>query len=239
MPSFTWFDFLIVAAVLMVSYSVLRILHTVLSRWGGNRSWVRMLKQIIYSIKKIYEIIAVLILGAVFVFINPPLHGLMLLIACVFGFSHVRNYVSGRLALLENELTIGKRLKIGDSRGVIVKRGIMGLQLRTASGLRFVGYTQLFQQGYDLVSAEEVGGFYVFEMKPKVKTKNSNHLEWLTDALFAAPYIDPKRLPELAYTDETEQQIEAKILLRENNNLNELVQLVKEWGYDCTTKIDD
>lgn len=239
MPSFIWFEFFIVAAVLMVSYSILRILHTVLIRWGGNQGWVRMLKQIIYSIKKIYEIIAVLILGAVFVFINPPLHGLMLLIACIFGYSHVGNYVSGRLALLENELTIGKRLKIGDAKGVIVKRGIMGLQLRTATGLRFVGYTQLFQEGYDLVSAEEIGGFYVFEMKPTPKTNKGNHLEWLTDALFAAPYIDPKRLPELAYINESQQQIEAKILLRENNNLSELVQLVKEWGYDCTTKIDD
>jgi len=239
MLSFTWFNFFVVAAVLAVSYSLMRIIYSFLKNWRIGNFWVNILEKGIYSILKIYEIIAVLILCTVFVFINLPLHGLMLFITVLFSFSHIRNYVSGRLALLENELTIGKRLKIGQSKGVIVKRGMMGLQLRTATGLRFVAYTKLFSEGYDLVAVEEIGGFYVFQIQPKKDSPKVNHLEALSDAFLTAPYIDPKRLPVLNYSANNHQEIEARILLREDNHLNELVELIQEWGYNCSTKIDD
>ncbi len=237
MPSFSWFNFLVVAAVLVISYSLMRLIHTFLIKKTTNNIWIEKLSQAIYIILKIYEIITGLILSAVFVFINPPLHGLMLLVTIIFGFSHIHNYVSGRLAMLESELTIGKRLKIGDAKGVIVKMSNTGLQLRTATGLRFVNYSRLFKEGYDLVAVEEVGGFYLFQIKPTSKVSKNNHLLWLQDAFLTTPYIDPQRLPELSI-DENTHLIEARILLREDNDLNELVELVKEWGYDCSTKID-
>ena len=238
-PTFTWFNLLIATLVLMFIYFVMRLLHEFLNRLAKRNFWLNGFKKGLYLLFNLYEIIVILILCSIFLFINPVLHGLILLALILFSFSHIRNYISGRLALLDENLSIGKRLNIGSAKGVIVKMGYLGLQLRTATGLRFVSYRQLFEEGYSLVAVEEIGGFYLFEIEATNIKSKVNHLEWLIDAFLMTPYIDPNRHPELTYTNSQKNILKARILIREDSNLDDFVQLIQGWGYKCLVKIEE
>ena len=99
-----------------------------------------------------------------------------------------------------------------------------------------MSYTKLFSEGYNLVAVEEIGGFYQFELLPDNKNSSSNHIQRLSDEFLMTPYIDPSRQPELIFTDNETQTMEARILIREDSNLDDLIQLINEWGYQCTVK---
>ena len=236
LPVFSWLNFLGATIILLLAYLLMRLVHELLSRQMKKNEWLIGLKKGLYSLLKVYEIIVFLILGSVFIFINPILHGSILLAIVLFSFSHIKNYVSGKLASLDDNLSVGKRLDIGAAKGVIVKMGQLGIQLRTSTGIRFVSYTQLFSEGYNLVAVEEIGGFYQFELLPEDKNSSSNHIQRLMDAFLMTPYIDPSRQPELIFTDNTTNTMEARILIREDSNLDDFIQLINELGYQCNVK---
>ena len=238
-PSFTWINLFMAALVLLLFYGLLKLISSILSRQKLKEDWLHQLRDGIQSLLKIYEVIVILILSSVFIFINPVIHGLILGAVVLFSLSHIRNFVSGRLAQTDENLSIGERIRIGDAKGVIVKMGHLGLQLRTATGLRFVNYTKLFSEGYNLIALEEVGGFYEFEIKPAQVGTKVNHVQQLLDAFLMTPYIDPNRQPELLYTDNESKTLEARILIREDSHLDDLVQLIHSWGYHCQVKVEE
>jgi len=238
LPVFSWLNFLGATILLLLVYLLMELIHELLNRQLKKSDWLIGLKKGLYILLSLYEIIVFLILGSVFIFINPILHGAILLAIVIFSFSHIRNYVSGKLASLDDNLSVGKRLNIGTAKGVIIKMAQLGIQLRTSTGIRFVSYTQLFSEGYNLVSVEEIGGFYQFELLPEDKNSSSNHIQKLTDSFLMTPYIDPSRQPELIYTDNFSKTMEARILIREDSNLDDFMQLINEWGYQCKVKED-
>lgn len=238
LPVFSWLNFLAATIILLLTYLLMQLIHELLSRQVQKNEWLAGLKKGLYRLLRLYEIIVFLILGSVFIFINPILHGSLLLAVVVFSFSHIRNYVSGKLASLDDNLSVGKRLNIGTAKGVIIKMGHLGIELRTSTGIRFVNYTNLFSEGYSLVAVEEIGGFYQFELLPKDKKSSSNHIQKLMDAFLMTPYIDPSRQPELIYTDSATTTMEARILIREDSNLDDFIQLINAWGYQCKVKED-
>ena len=236
LPVFSWLNFLGATIILLLAYLLMELVHELLSRQLKKNEWLIGLKKGLYTLLRVYEIIVFLILGSVFIFINPVLHGAILLAVVLFSFSHIKNYVSGKIASLDDNLSVGKRLDIGTAKGVIVKMGQLGIQLRTSTGIRFVSYANLFSEGYNLVAVEEIGGFYQFELLPKDKKSSSNHIQRLTDEFLMTPYIDPSRQPELIFTDNATQTMEARILIREDSNLDDLIQLINGWGYQCKVK---
>ena len=168
-----------------VIYLAIRLVYEFLKRQTGKPVFLYYLQQGLFRLIQLYEIIVFLILGSILIFINPVLHGVILLAIVVFGFSHIRNYVSGRLVLLDDNLSVGKRLKVGQIKGVIVKLGLFDIQIRTALGISFVNYVRLFQEGYSLIDVEEIGGFYEFELKPVANSTQKNHIQHLKDAFFS------------------------------------------------------
>ena len=236
LPVFSWLNFLGATIILLLAYLLMELVHELLSRQLKKNEWLIGLKKGLYTLLRVYEIIVFLILGSVLIFINPILHGSILLAVVLFSFSHIKNYVSGKIASLDDNLSVGKRLDIGSAKGVIVKMAQLGIQLRTSTGIRFVSYTKLFSEGYNLVAVEEIGGFYQFELLPDNKNSSSNHIQRLSDEFLMTPYIDPSRQPELIFTDNETQTMEARILIREDSNLDDLIQLINEWGYQCTVK---
>jgi hypothetical protein len=236
LPVFSWLNFLGATIILLLVYLLMRLTDEFLSRQLKNNRWLTGIEKGLYKLLKVYEIIVFLILGSVFIFINPLFHGVILLAVVLFSFSHIKNYVSGNLASLDGNLSVGKRLDIGSAKGVIVKMGQLGIQLRTSTGIRFVSYTNLFSEGYNLVAVEEIGGFYQFELLPKDKNSSSNHIQRLMDEFLMTPYIDPSRQPELIHTNHLTGTMEARILIREDSNLDDFIHLINDWGYQCKVK---
>ena len=168
--------------------------------------------------------------------INPVFHGLLLALLIFAGFSPIRNYVTGQIVQSNPNIVVGKRIKVEKLKGMISGIGRLNLQLQTREGLHYINYTKLLSEGYTLISGDEVGGLYQLEIRPLQTDTKIDQIEHLMDQLATAPYLDWNHKPELRRSTKEPDQINARLLVREESHLHELAALIGEWGYECKVK---
>ncbi len=230
---FTWTNLLFAAFVLLAIYFGIRFLEQIIQRSSFSQSLKINWKKYWRQIWLVYELVALIILTGVFVFINPVFHGLFLLVFLVGGFSYIRSYVSGRILLFDNDIVEGVELKTNNLKGIIAKLYRGRLHLQTEEGMHHLNYYQLIENGYTLIPGEKIGGFYYLQLAPKEETSNMENLKLrLIDLFVTTPYIDWNHKPELLIENEA-AVLNAKILLKEDHHLPELLALIKEWGFSC------
>ncbi|WP_116127050.1 hypothetical protein [Lewinella sp. IMCC34183] len=232
LPHFTWIDLFLAAAILYGIYALLSLLRDRLQltrRTQGIRAGAY---NVIAPFLLYYEPITVLLLAAVFVFINPLLHGVILLLLVAAGFSRLRDYLSGRIVLAVPLVSVGKRMKTERYTGVISRVTRFGLYLQTGEGLHFVNYSSLLTQGYSLITGKDIGGYYQLHLRPA--DGKADALRDLADRLTTTPYLDRSFRPELSYAEYGSSGISARLSVREEKHLTELLALLDEWGYPAT-----
>lgn len=228
---FNWIDLGIAALFLLLIYFLLQFIQRIISRAGFLRNLRFTIQDGIHQLLLLYEPLVGIILIGIFAFINPMLHGSLLILLVLLGFKQLRNYVSGRVIQINNSLSNGKKVRVGDHQGVISAVGRQGIELQTDEGLHFIPFLHLQEKGYTIISGQEIGGFYQLELVPKEeKEAPSAHQERLMNLLAATPYLDIQFKPELSAKGKT---IQARILLKEENHLNALLPLIEEWGYQA------
>lgn len=232
-PQFTWGEWLTFGLVLLAVYIILIFIAELLQRSSILGQWQSPLEQVLQRILLIYEPLVVLLLGGVFVLINPVLHGLIIGTLFIGTFAHIRNYICGILVQFDNDIKEGNRLKTHATSGIIAHTNRIGLKLRTNKGLHFINYSKLLEEGYMLLSGEEVGGFYALKITPLENEDKINHSTRLLDLLTTAPYLDRRHKPELLPPLATNDPINVRIMVKEERHLYDLVTLIKEWGYQC------
>jgi hypothetical protein len=227
---FSWFD-LVVAAVLL--YGIYALLYLAKERLERSKRVVGVRAtayRIIAPFLLLYQPLTVLILATIFVFINPLVHGLLLLIVATAGFSRIRDYLSGRVILFNPLVTVGKRLRTSTATGVISRISRIGLYLQTAEGLHFINYTTLLTEGYSLITGKNIGGYYQLILTPP--PERDHPMRDLLNRLTTTPYLDRSFRPELSPAKGGESdRIHARISVREEQHLSELLGLIGEWGY--------
>ena len=230
---FTWANFLTIALVLLAIYFVMRFLEQLI-RWsffsqGFKANWKRFWRRVWL----VYELVALVILAGVFVFINPVFHGLFLLLFLIGGFSYIKSYVSGRILLFDKDIVEGIELKTNNLRGIIAKLGRSRLHLQTEEGMCHLNYYQLIENDYTLIPGKKISRFCYLQLIPEEEISNLEHLKLrLMDLFVTTPYIDRNHKLELLI-EEGKAAVNAKILLKEDNYLPELIALIKEWGISC------
>jgi len=228
----SWGDWLLALAFLIGLYFGLMILLEILRR---VQFLGRFQKRAIYFLDillKLYEPIVVTILLVMFVFINPYLHGLFAAFLLLVAYFPIKNYMNGRVFLWSNELEKGNRIKVDQSTGVIQDMGRLGLSLQTQDGLRFVNYTSLLQNGYMLLKGDRVGGLHQIHIEIPDDQKTTEK-DILQKRLFACPYIDWTLKPKIIKDHGKENSFIVQLMIREDRHLQYLLQLIKEWGYEC------
>ncbi|MCB0636595.1 MAG: hypothetical protein KDC54_08250 [Lewinella sp.] len=232
--TFNWADLLVIGLALLLLRMLLQWAYRLIihSPFLNKVSWID--GHLLRQLQVIYEPLAVLLLLAVFVLINPVLHGILVAASVLLGFAHCRNYLTGRLMQLDEGLRTGQRLRSGTTEGAITALDRLGLKLRTEQGLHFITYSDLMTDGYLLLSGQEIGGLYHLHFQPTKNIKQKDPAQHLLDLLTTTPYIDGTTItPVLSPKGETpEQGWETQVLLRDNQYLPDFLQLVKEWGYD-------
>ena len=232
--TFTWKEFFLTALLLGFIYFLLYLAREITARFSLFGRFQTRIKNFFKQIYTIYELVALVILAGVFVCIKPGFHGLILFFLGLGSFSYLRSYISGRWIHLDNSITEGVELKIPDLQGVVSKMGRVKMHLQTNEGLHFMSYSQMLRKGYTLVSGDKIGGFYHLELSPKDASKPiKNHRLHLMDLFAGVPYIDWHHKPELFQEENAADTIDAKVLIKEESHLHELIALIKEWGYDC------
>lgn len=230
---FTWVNLFLAALVLSALWFVLQYLTDFLKKTQFLGQFQASAANGIWYISLIYEPMVLLILGSIFVLINPIFHGLIMGLVFIVSFDGIKNYASGRIIQFDNSLSVGNRMSVKDLQGIISKTGRLGLQLRTNRGLQFIPYTQLYSSGFMVLSGEEIGGFYQLKIFPLETNDKINYKIKLTDLLATVPYIDKNHKPEILQSNEVPNQLNAKILVKEENHLHELISLIHERGFNC------
>ncbi|CAH1001741.1 hypothetical protein LEM8419_02647 [Neolewinella maritima] len=229
---FSWTDLLLAALILYGLYALLLLARERLVRTKRVEGFRATAYAIVAPFLLLYQPITVLVLAVIFVYINPVLHGTVLLFLVAAGFSRIRDYLSGRIVLFNPLIAVGKRMRTERAKGVISRISPIGIYLQTGEGLHFTNYTTLLTQGYSLVTGKDIGGFYQLHLTPPKDA--SAPLQTLADRLTTTPYLDRSFKPELSYTGKEERRIQARLSVREEKQLTELLALLDEWGYPAT-----
>lgn len=232
-PQISWGEWLTVGLVLLAFYLILIFVVELIHRTSLLGRQQAPFEHVLQRILLIYEPLVVLLLGGLFIMINPILHGLIIGALFIGTFAHIRNYMCGILIQFDNDIKEGNRLKSNSASGIIAHTNRIGLKLRTNKGLQFINYSKLLENGYMLLSGEEVGGFYALNITPLEEAGKINHLTRLFDLLTTAPYLDSRHKPELTPPMTVDAPINARVMVKEERHLYDLMTLIKEWGYQC------
>lgn len=222
-----WFVFLVGL------YFLLLLLAGLVERAPFLGNWQQRLDRLLQFVLNIYEPVAFIILAVVFVLLNPWVDGGIVAALVLLGYQPLKNYVSGRIFILTNEIKIGQRIEVKNHTGVIQKIERLGLILQSQEGMRFVNYSSLLSDGFVFLKGEKVGGLHQLQLRPKEEQQQKNHQRILNNRLFSCPYIDWSFQPEIVLVEDTAQRYDLKVLVREEQHLGHLMRLVREWGYEC------
>ncbi|MFK7932064.1 MAG: mechanosensitive ion channel domain-containing protein [Saprospiraceae bacterium] len=213
----------------------MRFLKQILNRSNIFGIYQPTAERYVHRFLLIYELVVVLILGAAFILVSPLMHGLIVAALFAGAFPHIRNYICGRIVQFDKGVQIGNRLKFSDHTGTIAGIQRVGLKLRTNKGLRFINYSNLLNSGYLLLAGEEIGGYYRLQIKPQAGNETKNNRRKLLDILHATPYLNWQQRPIIKMNADGEM-LDARIVLREERQLGDLIQLLEEWGYSVKKK---
>ncbi len=232
----SWPQFFITAFGLFILYFVLRFARQILT----NTQYLGNLRlPLLSSIERIlifYEPIVILLLGSAFVLINPISHGMWVALLLVAGFSHVKNYISGRILQLDKGISIGNRIKVDNEKGVISAIDRLGIQLTTDKGIQYLNYSKLSDNGFMLLSGEEIGGNYQLKVSPKEYNERLNYPAKLMDVFTTTPFLDWSHRPTIEQPSGAQHAMNVKVMIREDAHLPDLLQLIEERGFVCSVK---
>ncbi|MFK7982556.1 MAG: hypothetical protein AB8G86_21425 [Saprospiraceae bacterium] len=230
----SWWEFLLVALALAAIYFVLFEIQQLTKHSSFSGRYQNQFRELFRKTFVVFELLAIVTLAGVFVWINPWLHGSIMLFLVIGSWAYLKSYISGRWIHFDNDIVEGIKIQADNLDGIVAKMGRVKMHLQTSDGLHHLSYNQLLDRGYTLVSGEKIGGFYHLALTPKEDTATfSNHRMHLLDLFATAPYVDWHHKPELFQDEAVENQIDAKVLIKEESHLHELIALIKEWGYHC------
>lgn len=230
---FSWTYLFTMGLFLLALFFALKFIDRLLDKASFLGRWQLPAIRAVRYLLLVYEPLALILVGGIFVLINPVFHGLLLTLLFLSAFTHLRNYVAGRVIQMDHHIDRGSRLRAGDIEGVVLEMGRLGMQIQTKEGLFHLTYARLLTSGYTLISGDEIGGFYQLRISPKEADNKGRHQQQLQQLLVTAPYLDWNHKPEVTVLDDDAQQLEARVLVREENHLYDLMALIREWGYTC------
>lgn len=230
---FTWVNFWVVALGVTVLYVALQFFSRVFAKTNLlGKSKVRV-SNFIQHLLLIHEPLSLLLLASIFVLINPVFDGLIMAFFVLIGFNQLKDYASGRIIQFDNSVVVGKRLSTQNLQGVIMKKTRLGLYLKTTKGLQFISYSQLYNNGFQLLSVSKLGGYYKLRISPEESNNKINYQNQLTDLLATAPYLDRNYKTEVFPSGGNSNQFNAKVSVRQEQHLYDLMSLIREWGFSC------
>jgi len=233
MNQFTWLSLLRISLFLIAVYFLLHLASRLLPLVRRRTSLVDFSERIIKIFILVFEPLTIGIIASYFVLINPLYHGILVGLILLLGFNHLRNYFNGRIVLLTKDIKLGQKLKVNDQTGIVFAMDRISFQLKTGSGIQTIGYSNLFQDGFMLLSGDEVGGYYNLVIDPMDEKNTKNVSEQVMDLLATAPYIDHNLPIVLDPISDDLSSVRTRIIVKEDNHLSHLITLLRENGFDC------
>ncbi len=241
MEEFTtsWSDLFIGVLIMAAIYILLIFLasFTKQSYFTGNNGEAisRRLKTAIV----IFEPLAIIILLVIFILIRPALHGLAVGIILLLAYFPLRNYIDGRLFLMNNKIEKGQHLKVGEVDGILQRVGRLGIVLRTGEGTRFVNYSTLIRDGYTMLKDDTSGGFHRLSLTLAETDTPEKQYRTFENKLLDCPYLDWTYKPEFEMGNHPDEPQQLKFLLNKDKHLEYFKQWVEENGFTCNETLQN
>lgn len=230
----SWSQWILTTLLVIALYLLIRLANQTFQKASLLGGWKKTAHSLIQKIYIMSEPVAILLIIASFIMINPLSHGIMAIVFLLLSYNIMKSYFSGKVLQLDNELYTGQKIKVAQSEGFIKDIGRTALTLQTKQGAEQVAYLQLFEQGYTILQGKRVGGLQALFIEAKDEEATVT-IQSIEDKLWESPYLDWSFDPEIAITN-VQNQFEVKVLLRERTHLEDFKNLINEWGYTCRLK---
>ena len=80
-------------------------------------------------------------------------------------------------------------------------------------------------------SGEKIGGYYRLNITREKSEAGYNYLSELSNMLISSPYVDGDHKPEIKRSIHAQDTIDVRLLVKEEQHLNDLIALLREHGY--------
>lgn len=229
-PTATWPFFLAMVVAGFLFYALLFFLRQQLSRlsltFRAEDRWSNSLRQVLL----LYELFFVVVIGSLFILLNPLWHGLIVFFLVLITFPLLRNYLIGRLLCFDRDFGTGKRISVGASKGVINHMNRLGIYVNTNNGMQYFNFKQLQKEGFGIVTDSSMEEYC--DLNINVPEKDHTNPQQLLYQLMGVPYLNSGYKPILIQNDD-DTIFRIRVLIRKGNHRRELVQLIEGWGYQC------
>lgn len=226
--SWAFFTMMVITGVLL--YWLLVFMKTRVSKlslpFKAERKWSNFLRQTLL----LYELFYVVVIGSLFVLINPFWHGLILFFLLLITFPLLRNYLIGRLLCFDPDFATGKRIGVSGSKGVINHMNRLGIYVNTNNGMQYFNYKQLQRDGFSIMTDSSMEEYC--DLNISVPEEEATSAQQLLYKLMGVPYLDSGYKPILIQ-NEADTAFRIRVLIRKGNHRRELLQLIEDWGYQC------
>ncbi len=184
-----------------------------------------MVKRIIRILDKailLYKPIAVSIFLLGFISINYITHTILLVAIGVFGYGHIRNYISGVFFKINPLIHKGTVFNFENSEGEIKSLLPFGMIMNTESGEQYINYFNIEKKGFAVKSNEEDN-----VLRQTLFLRTSLTKEQIIDTLFDNPILDFNEKPILKNT-EKEGQLKLQYSMENGAATEDLVAFLEE-----------
>ncbi len=229
----TWGRWIMISLFALLVYWLIRLLKHWLEKASLLGGWNYRIYRLVLKIYILSEPLCALVIIGGFVLINPIVHGIIALVILLLGYSVIKSYFSGKVLQMSYEFFEGQKIKVKENEGIIQEIGRTSLVLQTKLGAEHISYVQLFENGFTQLEGAKVGGLQAIYIDGGAQEGVT--IQSIKDKLWESPYLDWSFTPEIALTNK-ENQFEVKVLLREKHHLEDLKNLITEWGYMCRLK---
>ncbi len=227
----TWTFFLLMMVAGVLFYILLVFIRQQLSRlsltFEAEDRWMNSLRQVLL----LYELFFVVVMGSLFILLNPLWDGLVVLFLFLITFPLLRNYLIGRLLCFDRDFGTGKRLTVGTTKGVINHMNRLGIYVNTNDGMQYFNYKQLQEGGFSIVTDSRMEEYC--DLNITVPEDSHINGQALLYRLMGIPYLDSGYKPTLIKNDSADTVFKIRVLICKGNHRRELLQLIEGWGYQC------
>lgn len=217
----TWILFLKLFAVLFVIYLLLKITLRVSQRVIKTAKLRNTFRIWLKRIKVVYKPIAVILLLISIISINYIAHGLIFLGIGIFGYTYIKNYLSGVLFKINPLTSEGARIQLDDIEGEIQKFLPLGIIIHTQNGEQFVHYSTIDKKGF-LIN-RNIGG----ALRQSLFFDRNVDSGLLLDALFDCPLVDFKQSPEIRKI-QNEDRYRVMLTLEQGVHTSQIIRFLEQ-----------
>ena len=227
-----WTDFAGVILLLAVIYFGILLLKY-LSQYSVflKRLKSKVSKQIT-SFKIVYEPIMIMVVTFAIILINPVLYGLIIVALLALAHQPIKNYIDGKIFLLNNIVEKGQHINIFKEDSTIQTIGRFGIVLTNGKGSRFIHYSQLTKEDYTLLKGVSTGSFHQLLLTSNADAKSLD-TNVLMEKLLNCPYLNWTFKPDIHKNETNQEGYVLEILLNKDSHLNYMIQLITESGFNC------